>query len=672
MTRSASTIWTFAITSIALFMVSLDNLVVSTAIPVIRVDLRRVARAASSGRSTPTRSPSPCCCSPARRSATASAGGACSRSASASSRSAPSPRRSHRPSRSLNVARAVQGLGGAIVMPLTLTILSRRRAGGAARARARRLGRRSAAWRSPSARSSAAPSSRASRGSGSSGSTSRSGSCWCRSPLARLQRVATGRRASSTSRASASSAPACSGSSGASSAATSQGWTSPEIVAAFTVGALFVAAFVALGAAHAARRCSPMRFFRNAHVLAREPRLAVHVLRDVRLDLPARAVLPDRAGVLAARARGCGSSRGRSRRCSSRRSRGRCPTGSTRSASSARASRCRRSRSAGSPSSRRRRRRTRELIVPFVDRRRRHGALLRADGERRALAPCGPRRRGRRRAPTTRSASSAACSASPCWRRSSRTRRLRDARDVRRRDDAARLRRRHRRRPRRGRRVRDSLGRRRVFRRAARRAVSARGRPSASALETRGSRVAPRRRGADAGARRPTGAALRVALRARCCRSGLVTTRARAVHARRRAVVVAVASPPGGTVISRLRPAPPSSRDPCSRKRLANREASVRRVEPNPGLVAFVRRAGRRRTRVRARIGRDPDVARTAVVGDVVLGFFDARAGSELARRGRHACAGSSPATPTCVLGGGAIAGQEINETVRGDLRAPS
>ena len=33
------TLWTFAITSIALFMVVLDNLVVSTALPVIRVDL---------------------------------------------------------------------------------------------------------------------------------------------------------------------------------------------------------------------------------------------------------------------------------------------------------------------------------------------------------------------------------------------------------------------------------------------------------------------------------------------------------------------------------------------------------------------------------------------------------------------------------------------------------
>jgi MFS family permease len=39
MTGQARTIWTFAITSVALFMVVLDNLVVSTAIPVIRVDL---------------------------------------------------------------------------------------------------------------------------------------------------------------------------------------------------------------------------------------------------------------------------------------------------------------------------------------------------------------------------------------------------------------------------------------------------------------------------------------------------------------------------------------------------------------------------------------------------------------------------------------------------------
>src|SRR6476619_4982926 len=35
----AKTLWAFAITSIALFMVTLDNLVVTTALPVIRKDL---------------------------------------------------------------------------------------------------------------------------------------------------------------------------------------------------------------------------------------------------------------------------------------------------------------------------------------------------------------------------------------------------------------------------------------------------------------------------------------------------------------------------------------------------------------------------------------------------------------------------------------------------------
>ena len=39
MSARTRTLWTFAITSIALFMVSLDNLVVTTALPVIRTDL---------------------------------------------------------------------------------------------------------------------------------------------------------------------------------------------------------------------------------------------------------------------------------------------------------------------------------------------------------------------------------------------------------------------------------------------------------------------------------------------------------------------------------------------------------------------------------------------------------------------------------------------------------
>ena len=49
MTARTRTLWTFAITSVALFMVVLDNLVVSTALPVIRTDLGARSRT-SSGR----------------------------------------------------------------------------------------------------------------------------------------------------------------------------------------------------------------------------------------------------------------------------------------------------------------------------------------------------------------------------------------------------------------------------------------------------------------------------------------------------------------------------------------------------------------------------------------------------------------------------------------------
>ena len=60
-------------------------------------------------------------------------------------------------------------------------------------------------------------------------------------------------------------------------------------------------------------------------LLAGERGLAADVLRHVRLDLPAGAVLPDRAG-LPPLGPGCGSCPGRWRRCSSRRSPARSPT----------------------------------------------------------------------------------------------------------------------------------------------------------------------------------------------------------------------------------------------------------------------------------------------------------------------------------------------------------
>ena len=49
MTGKRATIWTFVLTSVALFMVALDNLVVTTALPVIQRDLGARSRI-SSGR----------------------------------------------------------------------------------------------------------------------------------------------------------------------------------------------------------------------------------------------------------------------------------------------------------------------------------------------------------------------------------------------------------------------------------------------------------------------------------------------------------------------------------------------------------------------------------------------------------------------------------------------
>src|SRR3954467_12035310 len=109
--------WTFAITSAALFMVTLDNLVVTTAIPVIREDLHAglsglewtvnaytlvfavllLTGAALGGRFG--------------RRLMFSIGGGIFPLASAAAALAPSIA-------ALDVARAVQGLGAAIVLPL--------------------------------------------------------------------------------------------------------------------------------------------------------------------------------------------------------------------------------------------------------------------------------------------------------------------------------------------------------------------------------------------------------------------------------------------------------------------------------------------------------------------------------------------------------------------------
>jgi EmrB/QacA subfamily drug resistance transporter len=116
-------LWTFAITSTALFMTTLDNLVVTTALPVIRHDLHAGLSGLEWTVNAYTLTFAVLLLTGAalgdrlgRRRVFAFGLGIFT-AASAAAALAPSIV-------ALDVARAVQGVGGAIVMPLTLTILS--------------------------------------------------------------------------------------------------------------------------------------------------------------------------------------------------------------------------------------------------------------------------------------------------------------------------------------------------------------------------------------------------------------------------------------------------------------------------------------------------------------------------------------------------------------------
>ncbi|HEX2496879.1 MAG TPA: MFS transporter, partial [Gaiellaceae bacterium] len=117
------TIWTFVITSFALFMVVLDNLVVSTALPVIRTDLGASLEELEWTVNAYTLTFAVFLLTGAAlgdrfgRRRMFVLGLAIFTAASAAAALAPTMN-------ALIVARAVQGIGGAIVTPLTLTILS--------------------------------------------------------------------------------------------------------------------------------------------------------------------------------------------------------------------------------------------------------------------------------------------------------------------------------------------------------------------------------------------------------------------------------------------------------------------------------------------------------------------------------------------------------------------
>src|SRR5438132_9002583 len=115
--------WTFAITSAALFMVTLDNLVVATAIPVIRRDLHAGLSGLEWTVNAYTLTFAVLLLTGAAlgdrfgRRLMFTIGISIFTLASAAAALAPSIG-------ALDAARAIQGVGGAIVMPLTLTILS--------------------------------------------------------------------------------------------------------------------------------------------------------------------------------------------------------------------------------------------------------------------------------------------------------------------------------------------------------------------------------------------------------------------------------------------------------------------------------------------------------------------------------------------------------------------
>jgi EmrB/QacA subfamily drug resistance transporter len=123
MTSNTRTLWTFAITSVALFMVVLDNLVVSTALPVIRTDLGATIEELEWTVNAYTLTFAVFLLTGAAlgdrfgRRRMFIIGLVIFTGASAAAALAPSME-------ALIAARAVQGIGGAIVTPLTLTILS--------------------------------------------------------------------------------------------------------------------------------------------------------------------------------------------------------------------------------------------------------------------------------------------------------------------------------------------------------------------------------------------------------------------------------------------------------------------------------------------------------------------------------------------------------------------
>ena len=289
------TLWTFVITSIALVMVTLDNLVVTTALPVIRTDLNASIEGLEWTVNAYTLTFAVFLLTGAalgdrfgrRRMFVIGLG--IFTAASALAALAPTIE-------ALVAARALQGVGGAVVAPLTLTILS-------AAVPAERRGLALGAWGGIGGLAVAL-------GPLVGGAVIEGLSWqwifWINVPIGLVLMPLAWRRLDETQGPSTSLdlrglALVSAGLFGivwGLVRGNGQGWTSPEIVVSLALGVLLVTAFV-IWELRAREPMLPMRFFSN-RTFSRERRVVLHVLRDVRLDLPARAVLPDGAGLLGA------------------------------------------------------------------------------------------------------------------------------------------------------------------------------------------------------------------------------------------------------------------------------------------------------------------------------------------------------------------------------------
>ena len=291
--------WTFAIVSIALFMVVLDNLVVTNALPSIRADLGATIQSLEWTVNAYTLSYAVLLLTGAalgdrfgrRRMFVIGLG--IFTAASAAAALAPT-------TGALIAARALQGVGAAIVTPLTLTLL-------ADAFPAEKRGLAIGAW------------------SGISGLGVALGPLvggavvegiswhwifWLNVPIGlALLPLAARRLTESHGPARSLDLPGV----GLASAGllgivygivrgSELGWTSTTVLGSLIAGAVLIAAFL-VWEARAPEPMLPLRFFRSRAFSVGQRRLAGDVLRRLRLDLPAGPVLPGHAGLLAARGR---------------------------------------------------------------------------------------------------------------------------------------------------------------------------------------------------------------------------------------------------------------------------------------------------------------------------------------------------------------------------------